>query len=506
MDVLVKRIIAILMVLAIIPMCVVSAEVDDAMQPTEPKPYAYWDLTGPDSAKKFWHDDRVTTKNGKSGIEFLCDEALGYDTIFGTNKDNLVFKTGSDYTIMVKYKVPDNKIGELQMVANATKEGKEAGVYCYRYATDEYNSTWRYSYNKKTGKFADWQGDFQYLETKDGYIVVSFHIYIPIGYDEVYLKFQTGESQKGTAFKMVVNELSIFTGYASLENEASVSTLKPVFRDTTVDASVAVLPSEPKLLEIFDFKNTELVKKFWYDSGVETTPFEGHYRAYKKIGSNFATLIGTSTAVMDLDYGCDYTLMFKYKNPNSIPVLQFVVNAGFDGEEKGLYVMRYNTSDFSSLMSYGYNYKRNKFDNGLADFQVISEDGYSVVAFHFYVPNGYEAPYFKFQTCEGQAPKEIDFQVEKISLFKGYAALSKMSDIDGKTPVMHIPEDPPGRLSFLEDVTIVIKDIIDKEEKNGESSLEYIFGGIWGLVFGLTCMVAGAVFFVFIVLRKRYKK
>lgn len=59
------------------------------------------------------------------------------------------------------------------------------------------------------------------------------------------------------------------------------------------------------------------------------------------------------------------------------------------------------------------------------------------------VPGGHEGTYFKFQTSEGQAPKEIDFQLDKISVFKGYADLSKASDIDGKNPTMHIPEVPP---------------------------------------------------------------
>ncbi len=502
----IKKLIAVIMtVLMIFPFCIVFAEDSDIMQPTEPKPYAYWDLTGPDSAKKFWHDDRVTAKNAKSGVEFSCDEALGFETILGTNKDNLTFKTGSDYTIMLKYKVPDNNISEFQMVANATKEGKEVGVYCYRYATDKYNATWRSSYNTKTGKFADWCGDFQYKPANNGFVMVSFHFYIPVGYEEVYLKFQTGESQKGTAFDMVVSDIAIFTGYASLENEASISTLKPVFRDTSVDTSVAVEPSEPKLLEMFDFKNAELVKKFWFDSEVETSAKDGFYRAYKKVGSNFATLMGTSTAVMDLPYGCDYTIMIKYKNPSTIPVLQFVVNSDFQGEEKGLYCMRYNTSDFSRLHSLGYNYKRNKYENGIGDFQAISEDGYTVAAFHFYATNGCEAAYFKLQTSEGQSPKEIDLYVEKVAVFKGYADLSKMSDIDGKSPVMHIAEEPPGRSSFLEDVTIIIKDIINDEnnEVSTEVITKYIVAGIWGLIFGIACLVVGIVCFVIVFIKRK---
>ena len=507
-----KRIIIAITVLALIPLYGATAYADEAMQPTEPKPYAYWELTGPESSKKFWHDDRVAAKETKQGVEFSCEEALGFETIFGTNNDNLVFETGSDYTVMVKYKVPNNNIPELQMVANATYEGKEAGVYCYRYGTEGYNATWRSSYNPKTGKFAEWIGDFQFLKAQDGFVIVSFHFYIPVGYEYTYLKFQTGESQKGTAFDIAVSDVSIFKGYAALTSEASVSTLNPEFGVKKIDTSVAVLPSEPELLEIFDFKkDASLVKRFWVDNGVETSAKDGFYRAYKKTGANFATLMGTSTAVLDLPYGKDYTIMIKYKNPSSVPALQFVVNSSFDNEEKGLYCMRYNTADFSKLHTLGYNYKRNKYENGLGDFQAISEDGYTVVAFHFYVTNGCEAAYFKLQTSEGQSPKDIDLYIEKVSIFKGYADLSKMSDIDGKSPVMHIAEEPPGRSSFLEDVTIIIKDILNKDDDSkGDSAtktmVEYLFSGVLGVIVGAVCLLAGVAAFVVMLVKRKNKR
>lgn len=507
-----KRIIIAITVLSLIPLYCATAYADEAMQPTEPKPYAYWELTGPESSKKFWRDDHITAKETNQGVEFSCEDALGFETIFGTNKDNLVFETGYDYTVMVKYKVPNNNIAELQMVANATYEGKEAGVYCYRYGTKGYNATWRNSYNPKTGKFAEWIGDFQFLEAKNGFIVVSFHFYIPVGYDDVYLKFQTGESQKGTAFDIVVSDISIFTGYANLTSEDSVSTLNPEFNVKKIDTSAAVLPSEPELLEVFDFKkDASLIKKFWFDSGVEISAKDGCYHAYKKTGANFATLMGTSTAVMDLPYGKDYTIMIKYKNPSSVPNLQFVVNASFDYAEKGLYCMRYSTSDFTKLHTLGYNYKRNKYESGLGDFQAISEDGYTVAAFHFYVANGCEASYFKLQTSEGQSPKDIDLYIEKVSIFKGYADLSKMSDIDGKAPVMHIAEEPPGRSSFLEDVTIIIKDIINKDDNNksdavSKTMVEYLFSGVLGVIVGAVCLLAGVAAFVIMLVKRKHSR
>lgn len=497
-----------LSLILLLPAFIVKADEEDAMKPSKPVPYAYWDMTGPGASKKMWHDDSVVKENVDDGVKLSSEKPLGFDTVFGTNPFNLKFEKHNDYTVMVKFKILNNSIDNMQFVVNASKNKKEAGVYAYRFDTSDYRCLYSYSYNPKIGEYREWLGDFQKINSRDeGYVIAAFHLYIDSDLEDAYIKLQAGDKQKDKPFEIILNSVSIFKGYAELKNDSSVFTDSPVFYEKNIDTSKAVQPSEPMLIKAVDFRDEKTAKKFWSDSELNITIKNGGYRAYKKIGSDFATLIGTSTAVLALDSDSDYTIMMRYKTNQSVPVFQFVVNCSFDYEEKSLYTMRYSNSDFSRLMTYGYNYKTNRFTSELADFQAIDDDGYTTVSFHFYVPDGHEGTYFKFQTSEGQAPKEIDFQLDKISVFKGYADLSKASDIDGKNPTMHIPEVPPGRRSHLEGVSIVINDkkntSLAEGDKKAASSAKYIIDGIWCVVAGIVLAVAGAALFTVLLIRAK---
>ena len=134
-----------LLLILLLPAFIVKADEEDAMKPSKPVPYAYWDMTGPGASKKMWLDDSVVKENVDDGVKLSSEKPLGFDTVFGTNPFNLKFEKHNDYTVMVKFKILNNSIDNMQFVVNASKNKKEAGVYAYRFDTSDYRCLYKAS-------------------------------------------------------------------------------------------------------------------------------------------------------------------------------------------------------------------------------------------------------------------------------------------------------------------------------------------------------------------------
>ena len=108
---------------------------------------------------------------------------------------------------MVKFKILNNSIDNMQFVVNASKNKKEAGVYAYRFDTSDYRCLYSYSYNPKIGEYREWLGDFQKINSRDEGYVIS-HIAVSVSdsdLEDAYIKLQAGDKQKDKPFEIIFN-------------------------------------------------------------------------------------------------------------------------------------------------------------------------------------------------------------------------------------------------------------------------------------------------------------
>ena len=248
------------------------------LPPSEPKPYAYWDFRTKDEEKKIWYDDAKISSD-ENGLSIKSDEAKIWQTVFGVNSNNLYFKDKMDYTIMLRYKA-NKEIPAFQMVVNCDDDGKEKGLYYYRYDTQNFNCLGSMSYYYKDNKFYEWIGDFQYIDGEE-YDTVSFHFYVPEGSKNTYFKFQLCEFEEKFGVNITIDSFAVFSGYADLTDEKAVNSKNPkMYQKPEYDTKKAVLPSSPIFSKRWTFDNAKEIKDFWYDN-VEVSHTGSAYKAYR---------------------------------------------------------------------------------------------------------------------------------------------------------------------------------------------------------------------------------
>lgn len=206
----------------------------------------------------------------------------------------------------------------------------------------------------------------------------------------------------------------------------------------SAEGALNVTPTSPKPVLTLTFDKEADKDYFWSEDYTSTTVADGAMKVTGD-GQNWGLVMASTADKLVLTPGKDYTIMMRYKSHRMTPEFQFVVLANEGGKEISDYCYRWGTADFENHWSYQRDpASRNEYQ-WAGDFQHVKDGDYSIVALHFYTSPATEGVYFKFQTCEFQAPKPLEFTLDTFRVFEGYANLASAADLMSDSPSMPAP-------------------------------------------------------------------
>ena len=204
------------------------------------------------------------------------------------------------------------------------------------------------------------------------------------------------------------------------------------------EGALNVTPTAPKPALTLTFDKEADKDYFWSEDYTTTTVADGAMKVTGD-GRNWGVVMASSPDKLVLTPGKDYTVMMRYKSHRMTPEYQFVVLSNEGGKEIYDYCYRWGTTNFENHWSFQLDpASRNEYQ-WAGDFQHVKDGDYSIVALHFYTSPATENIYFKFQTCEFQAPKPLEFTLDTFRVFEGYANLSSAADLMSDSPSMPAP-------------------------------------------------------------------
>lgn len=204
------------------------------------------------------------------------------------------------------------------------------------------------------------------------------------------------------------------------------------------EGEIHVTPTDPKPISLYTF-NDAAEKDFFWGEDYATTTVENGTLKVSGPGKNWGVVLGSSADKIQFDAGKDYTVMLRYKTHKMTPEYQFVVFGSKGGKEYSDYCYRWSTADFTNHWSYQREPSTGNEYQWAGDFQYVKDGDYTVVSFHFYTAPDLSGIYFKLGTCEFQEPKPLEFTLDSLRIFEGYADLSKPADLLTDSPVQPKP-------------------------------------------------------------------